>query len=622
MNDVQVLKSDSYLGKWQHCASINLTRGASRASCTLSTPVTAANLKIEYSDFFDRAGTSSSKAADGSLIVHCPRCTRQVSNAHGVCGACGEVAFQCRKCRHINYDQLQSFLCVECGYCSSAGSISFDLVAGVASNAIAVTSDADFKRLEQCRNRAKRLNSDLREALKEKLLSFVQLQKNAKNSKGNQRSENVIPQSFSTLPELRRAFLDGPGTSLGAISLLLDKAGKKGWAVQQIASPSSTSSMSTGILPTPGSTASERTRSLLNLARTLRSEAGTDSDSINQRRVHMGADPDLLTLLENAGGNAVGLSGVSAASGTIANPNGLVVDPTDPLSRLLSSFQTSRTEALRVGTRVTGTATTSGRARRSGVQGATSPSGRPGTTVTASTNGGKKQCSSATKEALEECEKLYSLMRECEREAFELDLRLDAWQRLERDELADRGFFPEPGVSSSLETIGENAVANASGSEKEINATDHYPAANFSVSHCSVCSVSVCSQLLLVWIRFFEMNPAGVAATVAQDTIELLLEEKCLANSGDSGDLSDLMEWKRFAVREIATKSPVPVSRLVLNELAKRLRASRDVACADILGSIIRGADNGGGDGNSNNFELMSDYVALGVEVLDHEAVF
>jgi hypothetical protein len=68
-----------------------------------------------------------------------PRCTRQV-HAHGVCGNCGEVAFQCRKCRHINYDSLDAFLCVECGYCT-AGSFSYELTAGIALNAIAILDE-------------------------------------------------------------------------------------------------------------------------------------------------------------------------------------------------------------------------------------------------------------------------------------------------------------------------------------------------------------------------------------------------------------------------------------------------------------------------------------------------
>ena len=91
MEDVSILKSDSFLGKWQLCATLNITRGASRASCSLAVPVIAANLKIEFAEFYDRPGQGS-KSTGGSFLVHCPRCTRVVQNAHGVCGNCGEVA--------------------------------------------------------------------------------------------------------------------------------------------------------------------------------------------------------------------------------------------------------------------------------------------------------------------------------------------------------------------------------------------------------------------------------------------------------------------------------------------------------------------------------------------------
>ena len=58
----------------------------------------------------------------------------------GVCGNCGEVAFQCRKCRHINYDRLDAFLCVECGYCT-AGGFCYEITAGIALNAIAILNE-------------------------------------------------------------------------------------------------------------------------------------------------------------------------------------------------------------------------------------------------------------------------------------------------------------------------------------------------------------------------------------------------------------------------------------------------------------------------------------------------
>jgi hypothetical protein len=99
VSDVNQLKSEDYQPLWQECGTLSLNRGSTSATCVLEVPVTAANLKIEYRDFHDRGvGT---RATDGSPLLFCPRCSRQVNNAHGVCGNCGECIFQCRRCRHI-----------------------------------------------------------------------------------------------------------------------------------------------------------------------------------------------------------------------------------------------------------------------------------------------------------------------------------------------------------------------------------------------------------------------------------------------------------------------------------------------------------------------------------------
>ena len=165
---VEDLKKDDYVPIWQHCGNLNLSRGATRASFKLNTPVIAANLKFEYAEFHEKA--NSGRSADGGLILHCPRCTRVVNNAHGVCGHCGEVAFQCRKCRHINYDKLDAFLCVECGYCAYA-SFNYDLTAGIASNAVAITNEEDYERGVRLLRAAAKRQSDLRDhKLRKKLL--------------------------------------------------------------------------------------------------------------------------------------------------------------------------------------------------------------------------------------------------------------------------------------------------------------------------------------------------------------------------------------------------------------------------------------------------------------------
>ena len=38
----------------------------------------------------------------------------------GICGNCGENVFQCHKCRQINYDEKDPFLCSSCGFCKYA----------------------------------------------------------------------------------------------------------------------------------------------------------------------------------------------------------------------------------------------------------------------------------------------------------------------------------------------------------------------------------------------------------------------------------------------------------------------------------------------------------------------
>lgn len=70
----QDLKAAAFDGLWQECAKIEIPRGASLATCKVSIPFVAANIRIEYTDFYERP--NGSKSSDGSFLVHCPRCTR------------------------------------------------------------------------------------------------------------------------------------------------------------------------------------------------------------------------------------------------------------------------------------------------------------------------------------------------------------------------------------------------------------------------------------------------------------------------------------------------------------------------------------------------------------------
>ena len=81
----------------------------------------------------------------------CPRCSRIVTSAHGICGACGEHVLQCRRCRSLNYENVGAFLCCDCGYCSS-GSFSWSLRGHEATDAIPCTSQTAYERLVKVRS--------------------------------------------------------------------------------------------------------------------------------------------------------------------------------------------------------------------------------------------------------------------------------------------------------------------------------------------------------------------------------------------------------------------------------------------------------------------------------------
>eukprot|EP00980_Cylindrotheca_fusiformis_P011049 scaffold2535_cov126-Cylindrotheca_fusiformis.AAC.11 len=516
VSDVSTLKSDDYVQKWQKCATINLPRGASRANASLTQPVVAANLKIEYAEFYERPG--GSKASDGSMLVHCPRCTRVVTNAHGVCGNCGEVAFQCRKCRHINYDRLDAFLCVECGYCAS-GSFSFELTAGVASNAVTITDDEDRNRCVKMLGAATSIQSELRSSLRQKIASTVA----RKRSAGRKDDPDG---GFS--PAMKRAFLGlPPGPSSGKDrKSILDRVDKQGSVVRFVARPDSSHPVSRS------SNAADRTRSLLRIARQIRSESGSASERRRSSDViirhlgrgfaidHMDDENDILGLLEGSSG----------------------LDAPDPLSRAVAARRRGES----------GVAGTSNQRSEDGPPSGSSPK--------------KKETG---KEAMEELLRLSHLLREADRESFELDRRLQAWNRLN---------------NGSISETGADVIATTT----------------FTPAHCSLCAVEVAHQLLTLWLRLFQACPLDIY--IDREFLCTLLEDIPGVGKGFG---KGFVESKRLVVREIATKSESGAT-LVLAELRKRLSATRDVTCAEILGKIME----------VDGFFMSEEYSKLAMDVL------
>lgn len=98
---------------WHKAKKVTLSSGQTDVKIEFPLPITACNLMVEYADFYETV-TSSSES------LQCPRCSAAVAANPGVCGNCGENVYQCHKCRAINYDEKDPFLCHSCGFCKYA----------------------------------------------------------------------------------------------------------------------------------------------------------------------------------------------------------------------------------------------------------------------------------------------------------------------------------------------------------------------------------------------------------------------------------------------------------------------------------------------------------------------
>merc|ERR1719319_2184462 len=98
---------------WHLAKRVTLTAGQTDLKVEFPLPIVACNIMVEYSDFYENI-----QAVGESL--QCPRCSASVPANPGVCSNCGENVFQCHKCRAINYDEKDPFLCNSCGFCKYA----------------------------------------------------------------------------------------------------------------------------------------------------------------------------------------------------------------------------------------------------------------------------------------------------------------------------------------------------------------------------------------------------------------------------------------------------------------------------------------------------------------------
>ncbi|KAG1664196.1 E3 ubiquitin-protein ligase UBR4 [Nymphon striatum] len=98
---------------WHKAKSCSLASGQTEVKIEFPLPIVACNLMVEYADFYENIQATSE-------TLQCPRCSASVPANPGVCANCGENVFQCHKCRAINYDERDPFLCNACGFCKYA----------------------------------------------------------------------------------------------------------------------------------------------------------------------------------------------------------------------------------------------------------------------------------------------------------------------------------------------------------------------------------------------------------------------------------------------------------------------------------------------------------------------
>ncbi|KAF5286898.1 hypothetical protein FQA39_LY00431 [Lamprigera yunnana] len=124
---------------WHKAKKVTLSSGQTELKIDFPLPIVACNLMIEYADFYENIQANSE-------TLQCPRCSAAVPANPGVCANCGENVFQCHKCRAINYDEKDPFLCHACGFCKYA-KFDFTLLAKACCAVETIESDEDRKKM-------------------------------------------------------------------------------------------------------------------------------------------------------------------------------------------------------------------------------------------------------------------------------------------------------------------------------------------------------------------------------------------------------------------------------------------------------------------------------------------
>jgi E3 ubiquitin-protein ligase UBR4 len=524
VGDVNELKAVEYKPFWQRIGTLSVARGAGQASLKLTAPVVAANLKFEYLEFYEKI--NSGRSSDGTLLLHCPRCTRVVNNSHGgVCGHCGEVAFQCRKCRHINYDRLDAFFCVECGYCAS-GNFSFELLSGFATRAVSIVDDEGLERAAKLLRFFNKRHYEMKNMLMSKLRDCDHTSKVMKSLVGN---DALFASTYGAA--LEQSLLGNlPNTNRKGTEESSEKdLAKK----RRVLTTNYNSSQRQNDLSSRS--AANRARSLLSLARQIRNESNLDDRTtrgdilLQQAILHSGG----------ALGNEDIFQDDDMEMVDYPPPERLQnADIPDPLSRLVANIQARVRGVNNVGE----------------ISNPTDPNrAGAGSTLTKDndTVHETRKKSGSPPLVVEDYDKLYHQMRESEKECFDLRKKIVAWKRLNRD-----------------------AVANCGSALSAINVCESYIPVT-----CSHCAPSIALNLLTLVTTLIENNIPNSEQALTRDFVAALFE-------GSPQEERELHDLKRSVIVTVTTKSELG-SQLVFHELQSRLHGGSDINSAEILGKLM-----------------------------------
>ena len=173
---------------WHKARSVTLQSGQTEVKVDFPLPITACNLMIEYADFYETVTGSSEN-------LQCPRCSAAVPSYPGVCGNCGENVFQCHKCRAINYDEKDPFLCHSCGFCKYA-KFDFSIYGRVCCAVDPIESAEDrAKTVQIIHSSLERADRIYRQLLANKQLLELLLQKYAEHGS----SDRLMDESLGTI---------------------------------------------------------------------------------------------------------------------------------------------------------------------------------------------------------------------------------------------------------------------------------------------------------------------------------------------------------------------------------------------------------------------------------------